>query len=547
MARKHKADRRQYGLFATPLDALIDEDNPVRVIDAFVDFLDLEALGFHRVQDSGQGAASYDPADLLKIYFYGYFNRIRSSRCLERECARNVEMMWLIGRQTPSYHTISTFRTYKDGTHNHRKALVQVFRRFNQFLKGEGLFGLETFAVDGTKIAAQNSKKRHISQDKLARKLERIENRIEEYMEELDQADAEGHDPEQMQPRTRALLEALADLGDRHEQLMQQDDLLQAARAADPTVTQVCLTDPDARMLPINSEGMMQIAYNVQSTVDARHCLIADFSVENCKDVYLLSPMAESLKTEFQIEHSIELLADKGYHSGKGIHECGELGVTTYVAFPEQTYRERPKGFQKADFRYAATQDAYICPNNKALHTSGSWHAKHGRNGVLQTRYQLYRSSYTVCADCPFKTQCLSRANIRQRHGRTIERSEYEQSVQQNRERILLHRDKYKRRQAIVEHPFGTIKRSWGGYYTLLKSKEKVSGEMALLFTCYNLRRAVSIFGIKPLLKALKSGKVVIVGLWRAVWPVCVPRICPPVWWLWLRADFQPRFSALCA
>ena len=517
MARKHRSDRHQYGLFATPLEELISEDNPVRVVDAFVDMLDLEALGFHRVQDGGVGAASYDPRDLLKIYFYGYLNRIRSSRCLERECCRNVEMMWLVGRQTPSYHTISTFRTYRDARHNHRKALVEVFRRFNRFLRGAGLFGLETLAVDGTKIAAQNSKKRHISEDKLARKLERVERRIEEYLEELDEADALGSEVEDMQPRTLALLEALADLDDRQEEIMRQDDLLQAARAADPTVTQICLTDGDARMLPINGEGMMQIAYNVQSVVDAQHCLIADFSVENQKDVYLLSAMAASVKEEYGIEHEVELLADKGYHSGKGLQECEGLGVTPYVAFPEQTYRDRPKGFQKEDFRYDAASDEYVCPQGQALRTSGTWHEKRGRGGRVQGRYRLYRSGWRVCGACAMREKCLSGARVRQRHGRTIERSEHDAAAHRNRERILLHREKYKRRQAIVEHPFGTLKRSWGGYYTLLRSKEKVRGEMAILFTCYNLRRAMSILGIKSLLEALRRAKVVILVLWPVV------------------------------
>jgi transposase len=510
MARKHKASRLQYGLFATPLEEMIEQDNPVRIIDVFVDALDLQGLGFHRVSDPGKGAASYDPADLLKIYFYGYFNRIRSSRCLERECQRNVEMMWLVGRQTPSYHTISTFRTLKINDKatgkeicNHRKALVAVFRRFNQILKGEGLFGESLFAVDGTKIAAQNSKKRHISEGKIARKLQRVDARIEEYMAELDQADLEQNEMEDLQPRTLALLEALADMDERRSELQNQQALLDAAKAIDPQLTQICLTDPDARMLPINNEGMMQIAYNVQSVVDDQHCLIADFSVENQKDVYLLSPMGKSVKQEFCIGNDIDLLADKGYHSGKGIHECGEAGITTYVAFPEQTYRDKPTGFQKEDFKYDAENDQYICPQGKSLKTSGTWHQKHGRQGHLQAQYQLYRCSFQVCSGCPKRNQCLSKSARRQRHGRTIERSEYEMAAQQNRERILLHREKYKRRQGIVEHPFGSIKRSWGAYYTLLKSKEKVSGEMAIVFTCYNLRRAINILGYKGLKNAL--------------------------------------------
>jgi transposase len=511
MARKIKASRLQYGLFATPFEALIAPDNPVRVIDAFVDALPLDQLGFCGTVDTTMGASSYDPADLVKIYFYGYFNRIRSSRMLEQECGRNIEMMWLIGSLTPCFRTIAGFRTYKKEDKetgkvlfNHRTAFKKVFHLFNQFLKKQDLFGLETIALDGTKIAAQNSKKCHISEDKTARKLLRIENRIDEYMAELEQADLEADENGQLSAETETILMAIEELAANKERLLQLDDLLVAAQAQDPTVTQICLTDPDARMLPINNEGMVQIAYNVQSAVDDKHCLIVDFSVENEKDLYLLAPMAASVKEALAIEEQFDLLADKGYHSGKGIHEATEAGATTYVAVPEQTYRDRPVGFQKEDFKYDPQTDTYTCPNKKTLKTTGKWHEKRGRQGHLQARIKLYRCSYSTCAKCPFKDKCLSASNIRQRQGRRLERSEYEEAAQANKQRMLRHRDKYKRRQAIVEHPFGTIKRSWGGYYTLLRRKDKVTGEMAIIFTCYNLRRAINILGVNSMILALK-------------------------------------------
>ncbi|MCF8252929.1 MAG: IS1182 family transposase, partial [Saprospiraceae bacterium] len=410
MARKTKESRLQYGLFATPLEEMIAPDNPVRVVDAFVDAMDLASFGFKAVAPSHMGAASYDPSDLLKIYFYGYFNRVRSSRCLERECARNVEMMWLTGRLTPCYHTISTFRTYKeedkDGKvlHDHRRALVAVFRSFNRFLDRQGLFGKETFAVDGTKMAAQNSKKKHISEDKIARKLQRLDGRIAEYLEELEAADREAAPTE----KKGAVQKAIQELEANKEAVLQLGDMLQAAQNEDPTVTQVSLTDPDARMLPINNEGMMMVAYNVQSTVDAQHCLIADFSVENQKDNYLLAPMGASVKEALSIEGDIDLLADKGYHSGKGLQACAEGGITTYVAFPEQAYGDRPKGFQKPDFKYDEGKDVYLCPAKKELATSGTWHGKLGRQKHPQGRYKLYRSPFTVCSACPFRDKCLS-------------------------------------------------------------------------------------------------------------------------------------------
>jgi hypothetical protein len=221
--------------------------------------------------------------------------------------------------------------------------------------------------------------------------------------------------------------------------------------------------------------------------------------------VYHLAPRAIAVKNEFNIESNIEVLADKGYHSAKGLHECAENNITTFVAFPEQSYKDRPMGFQKKDFSYDAEKDVYICPAKNELKSSGNWHDKTGRQGHLQTRYKLYRSSFTVCSECPFKDKCLSEANIKERHGRTIERGEFEQATIDNRNRLLQHRDKYKRRQAIVEHPFGTIKRHWGCYFTLLKSTEKVAGEIAIAFTTFNLRRAINILGQNVLIECLNS------------------------------------------
>ncbi len=496
------------GFFSVFLEPMIGEDNTVRVIEAFVDALDLGSIGFAHVELNKTGAPPYAPALLLKLYIYGYFNRIRSSRMLERECTRNIELWWLLDRVIPSYHTIATFRTYQKKDEkgniiiNHRKALIAVFRIFNKFCDQKELFGKTLFAVDGTKIAAQNSKKRHISEDKLKRKLERVDHRIEEFLAELDTNDTTTNEPN-VAPAT--IIKTIGELNDRKTQLLAHQQLLKDAQAQDPQVTQISLTDPDARMLPINNEGMMQIAYNVQSVVDDKYCLIADFAIENQKDLYLLSQMGMSVKQELGIKGEIELLADKGYHTADGLHKCEQNNIIPYVAFPEQAYKDRPKGFRKPDFKYEPEKDVYICPDKKELKTKGTLHIKKGRHGHIEPSYKLYRSSFSVCSICQFKDKCLSDANISQRHGRTLERGEFEESVIANRARILTQRDKYKRRQAIVEHPFGTIKRSWGAYYTLLKGKEKVGGEVAIVFTVYNLRRVINILGIKDLIAALKS------------------------------------------
>ena len=338
MQRKTGQSRIQYGLFATPLEDLIAPDNMVRVVDAFVDALDMTQMGF-KTTISSLGASSYDPAVLLKIYFYGYLNRIRSSRMLERECTRNIELLWLTDRQAPSYHTISTFRTYQEKDKEedkvlfcHRKALKAVFRYFVDFCSAIDLLGKTDIAVNGTKIGAQNSKKRHISEDKIDRKLDRVENRITEYLEELDNMDKE--EVKTQTPDTLALLLAINDMDMRQQELKQQKALLDAAKAQDPHVTQICLTDPDTRMLPLNNEGMMQIAYNIQSAVDDKNNLIVHFSVENQKDLYLLAPVTIAAREAMGMPENalLNVLADKGYHAGKGLQECAEARITTYTA-----------------------------------------------------------------------------------------------------------------------------------------------------------------------------------------------------------------------
>ncbi len=500
MAHRTGQNRQQFGLFATPLDEMVAPDNVVRVIDAFVDAIDLGQLGFVHVKAHKRGAPPYHPALLLKIYIYGYLNRVRSSRRLELECGRNIELMWLTGCQKPSYHTISDFRSIKP----HRKALKATFRLFNQVLDGAGLFGKELVAIDGTKIRAQNSKKNNISEDKLQKRLDYNEARFMEYLGELDRADAaleEGREPA-VSPGT--IHKALDEIQQRTQKLEGLLGLLHQAQAEDPAVRQVSLTDPEARSLPMNNLGHTDIAYNVQSAVDDKNCLVAHFSVENVSDVHLLGHSATAAKAELGAE-TLEALADKGYHYGAELQKCADNGIATYVACPDQGYKTKEEGFRKEDFEYDAGKDVYICPVGEALATNGTVYEKHGRNGQVQNRFRRYQLPYAKCKSCFCAPFCLTESAHRTRHGRHIERSLDEAATEANRLRVLNRRDKYKRRQAIVEHPFGTIKRSWGFYYTLLKGKEKVSGEYSLVFLAYNLRRAVSILGINGLLQRVKA------------------------------------------
>jgi transposase len=511
MAHRTGHDRRQYR-FPDSLEDMIPADNMVRVVDAFVDALYLEQLGFVRVQAHKRGAPPYHPGLLLKIYIYGYLNRVRSSRRLELECGRNIELIWLTGCRQPSYHTISDFRSIKP----HRKALKETFRLFNQVLDGAGLFGKELVAIDGTKIRAQNSKKNNISEDKIQKRLDYHEARFIEYLDELDRVDTaigRGEEPA-VSPET--IHNALDEIQQRTQKLEALLDLLHTAQEEDPSVRQISLIDPDARSLPMNNLGHTDIAYNVQSVVDDKNYLVADFSVENMSDIHLLGKTAAAAKAQLGTE-TLEVLADKGYHYGAELQKCADNGITTYVAYPDQDYKTKEEGFRKEDFEYDPDKDVYICPIGEELTSNGTIYEKHGRNGQVQNRFRRYRLPFAKCKACICASFCLTESAYRIRHGRHIERSLDEAATEANRLRVLNDRPKYKRRQAIVEHPFGTIKRSWGLYYTLLKGLEKVEGEYSLVFLAYNMRRGVSILGVSDLIERIKTAVFEILPLARRV------------------------------
>ena len=512
MRHRTGQNRQQFGLFATPLDDLIAPDNMVRVVDAFVDAINLAQLGFVHVRAHRRGAPPYHPGLLLKIYIYGYLNRVRSSRRLELECGRNIELMWLTGCQQPSYHTISDFRSIKP----HRKALKAVFRLFNRVLDGAELFGKELVAIDGTKMRAQNSKKNNISEDKIQKRLDYHEARFVEYLDELDRADAAIGRGEEPAVSPEVINKALDEIQQRTQKLEGLLDLLHQAQEEDPAVRQISLTDPDARSLPMNNLGHTDIAYNVQSAVDDKNYLVADFSVQNVSDVHLLSQTATAAKAALGAE-TLDILADKGYHYGAELQKCADNQIVTYVAYPDRDYKTKEEGFRKEDFEYDADKDAYICPVGEKLTTNGTVYEKHGRNGQLQNRFRRYRLPFAKCRSCICAAFCLTESAHRIRHGRHIERSLDEAVTEANRLQVLNSRHKYKRRQAIVEHPFGTIKRSWGFYYTLLKGKEKVSGEYSLVFLAYNMRRAVSILGVSDLIERVKRLFFRFFAPWRAV------------------------------
>jgi transposase len=566
MVQHRQGDARNQIEFSC-LDDLIASDNMVRVIDAFVDILDFNELGFAHFKPKKTGTPPYHPALLLRIYLYGYLNRVRSSRKLETECGRNIEMHWLCEKQVPCYHTIATFRTFSTGVPsdksdadsiNHRKALKEVFRAFNRFLNGEGLFGKETVATDGTKMRAQNAKKKNYTEDKLDKKIEISETTIAQYLDEMDEFDKMEQLTVEQQEQKKYVQTKLQEVKKWKDKFTAYKQELKQRQEIDPEITQISLTDPDARSIVLNNSGHSEVAYNVLTAVDEKHKLIAHFFADNVKDTSLLAPSLIATKAEFDndfnphlhkiedksVENSQDIaenmlhqaesmtdntegvsevdlrtklnpntslngLADKGFHAATQLHECAQYGIITYVAIPQPAYSGKDKAFTVENFRYNETDDTYTCPNNQILTTNGVWYDKKDRRGQITNRVKRYNRSPKECALCPFAEKCLSKNAIQNRISRQIERAEHQQASEDNKKRMatVAGKELYKKRQAIVEHPFGTIKRQWDSSYTLLKGLEKVSGEFAIVFTCYNLRRAVSILSVKSLLQRLNTLK----------------------------------------
>lgn len=484
------ANRQQMQFFS--LDGLIEPDNEVRAIEALANVVPIAELGFKEKGKSHEGRPAFDARMLLKLYLYGYRNRMRSSRQLAKACQRNVELWWLLHYQQPCYKVIADFR--KDNA----TALRRAFRFFNElYLKWE-LFGGELVAIDGTKIRGQNSRKNNYNAKKIQRHLDYIDEKLEAYFTEADTLDTEETEMEKKQQRLEEISEKVEKLMDRRGQYDELADKLEESGQR-----QLSTTDPDTRALPMRM-GIVEVGYNVQSAVDDKHCLIAHYEVANERDEALLAEVAIETKEVLKTE-KLEVLADKGYHAGAELQACEQAGITPYVSPKEANNTKKQEAYQKDKFEYDEEQDVYTCPQGKLLVSNGSWYQKNTGKHRRSYRFKRYQLSFTACSQCPVKDQCLSKSQVKYRHGRAIERSEYEGYVIANAERVKAKREKYRRRQAIVEHPFGTIKRSWGYTYTLLKGKKKVNGEFALAFSCYNFSRVVAILGVKGLIERLEG------------------------------------------
>ena len=477
---KQGTDRNQVVLFFPTLEESISEDNPVRVIDVFIDTLDLNELGFSKTILASTGCSPYDPGMLLKLYIYGYMNRIRTSRKLEKECTRNIEVMWLTGKQTPKYHTISDFR--KD----HSKQLRAVFRQFIMLCSNWDLLAKQLVAIDGSKFRAVNSKKNNYNKKKIERHLAYIDNKIRLYFEEMDENDKKEKGDKQ-QLKASQVKEKIKDLENRRKEYKQLEKQLEESKQK-----QISTTDKDSRSLIIHRD-IVEISYNAQTSVDDKHNLIAHYKSTNQNDRKALGGMAIETKQELGVDE-LEVLADKGYHNGEEIAKCKKENITTYVA-PQEYKHNTPiptKDYYREQFKYNEQTDIYTCPEGHDLASNGKWYKRRG------IRIKQYKSK--DCAYCQVNHLCTASVN-----GRIIERHIYQKEVEENNKRVKENKAKYLRRQAIVEHPFGTIKRQWGYNYLLLKGLEKTDGEMGLIFLCYNLKRVMNIFGIKELISKLKA------------------------------------------
>jgi len=478
--------REQMGMMS--LECEIAADNPVRLIDLFVDQLDLSKLGFNKTSFKQEGRPSYQAADLLKLYYYGYLNRIRSSRRLEAECKRNIEVWWLIHELKPGYHTIADFR--KDNA----DALKQAFKMFVSFLKGEDMFSKELIVVDGTKIRAQNSNKNNFNEARLKKHLAYIENKAEAYIKELNDCDA-AEDRQASELKKKEIHQKLDTLKQRKQKYERLSKELNESEA-----TQISTTDPDSRSLKIK-DNIAEIGYNIQEATDSKHSLISEFDTINENDQNQLSKMTAKAMHIFEVEQ-ITALADKGYHVGKQLEICKQQGVTTFVSYIDRNPRSKhiDPAYQTDQFIYDSVSDTYTCPEGAILTTNGNLYEKI-RKG--RTSYLIKQYSTRQCRNCPAKLLCTRSS----KGYRQIERSQYQEVIDENNKRVDANVALCKKRQHIVEHPFGTIKRGWGYSYTLLRGIKKVNGEMAIIFTIYNLRRAISILGVPELLNRLKRWK----------------------------------------
>jgi transposase len=462
------------------LDDFIDESNPVRVIDVFVDELGLAEMGFEGVEPAATGRPSYHPSVLLKLYIYGYLNRVQSSRRLEREAGRNVEVMWLLGRLTPDHKTIADFR--KDNG----PALRKVCARFIELCREMGLLATASVAIDGSKFKAVNNRDRNFTRAKMERRRAQLEESVTRYLSQLDTADRQ-EPTETLVTKVTRLPEKLIKLKEEMGKLAVYEKQMLASPDQ-----QISLTDPDSRSMATSGRGSGVVGYNVQIAVDTEHHLIVTHEVTNSgSDRAQLANMAKQAKAVLKTE-TLEAVADRGYFNSPEILACHEAGITVTLPKPLTSGAKADGRFGKQDFAYLPEEDTYHCPAGERL--SYRYTNEEEEDGKVLRRYWT-----TACQSCSLKTQCTPGSE------RRITRWEHEHLLEAVQHRLDANPHAMRQRRETVEHPFGTMKARMGATHFLTKTLPKVAAEMALSVLAYNLTRVMNIVGIKPLMAAIEA------------------------------------------
>ncbi|MFT5510746.1 MAG: transposase [Hyphomicrobiaceae bacterium] len=470
-----ETDREQMTLFPARLEDYVGEDNPVRAVDVFVDNLDLDRLGFVRVQPLNLGRPGYDPRTMLKLYIYGYLNRVPSSRRLERECHRNIEVIWLTGQLAPDFKTIADFR--KDNG----KAIREVCRAFVALCRKLDLLSSASVAIDGSKFKAVNARDKNFTEAKMKRRLEKIDKNIARYLSQLETADRHGDavpaaKVERLKSKIEKLKEEIVRLNGINDQMVSSQD------------RQISLTDPDARSMATSGKDTGIVGYNVQAAVDTEHHLIVAHEVTNIgTDRHQLADMAELAREELGSE-TLDVVADRGYYEGGNIKACEDADITVTLPKPQTSGAKAEGRFGKQDFVYVSGDDVYRCPAGERL----TYRYQSLEKGKTIRRYWT-----NVCKDCALKAECTTGPE------RRISRWEHEALLEKVQSRLDHNPDAMRVRRSTAEHPFGTIKCWMGATHFLTMTLPKVATEMALNVLAYNMKRVIAIMGVSALLEAM--------------------------------------------
>jgi transposase len=480
MEFKKGAAREQAILFPESLDEYVTANNPVRFLDAFVDQIDLKEAGFARLEPGVTGRPPYDPRDLLKLYIYGYLNRIRTSRKLEKETHRNVEVMWLVRKLCPDHKTIADFR--KDN----RKAFKQVCREFMLLCRRLGLFGNELIAVDGSRFKADNSPRRNFTKKSLQARLDEIDEKIEAYLSELDEADEQAADQSQLTEE---------ELRDRIQQLKQRKqtygDLMQEMEQAGES--QVSLTDPDCRSTTKNPKA--KVGYNAQIAVDEKHDLIvAEDVVNDINDTEQLCKMSLEAKEVLGVDR-LKAVADAGYYNALQIRDCEKENIEPYVPNRDSSNCTARGLFSKEQFQYDPVRDVYTCPAGQEL--TFKLVARKRSEGPA-TEHYIRHYATSECASCHLRGQCTTN-----KKGRVIYRWQEEHLLEEMAQRVSSNPQIMKKRKELVEHPFGTMKFWNDQSHFVVRGLEKVRAEFSLMTLAYNIKRVLNLLGVPAMIEAL--------------------------------------------